>query len=123
RLVYKYTFSTENAFSFTTSYGHLDVMDQNRIQPPPFSAPGMVTSMATLTIDIRGRSPLQHSILFHVSMLYPQALLGESRRSFEAAFPVSRRIQELESYMQDSKYHDQRVNSTAIIKKKCINQG
>ena len=35
-----------------------------------------------------------------------EAMLEESKRSFEAAFPVSRQIQELESYMQDPKHHN-----------------
>ena len=45
-----------------------------------------------------------------------EAMLEESKLSCEAAFPVSRRIQELESYMQDPRYHNQCTNLEAIIK-------
>lgn len=45
-----------------------------------------------------------------------EAMLEESKLSCEAAFSVSRRIQELESYMQDPRYHNQCTNLEAIIK-------
>lgn len=45
-----------------------------------------------------------------------QAQITESERRFKEAFPVSKRIQQLESYLQDDSLSHQHVNIRAAIK-------